>query len=161
MRNWVDRQMILQIVWGNKSFRVILSHRIRLILIKLCWRSYGRYSVQYGKGNWYKLTLAALQVFLTSSMMSSTMMAILLLTSPTTYRGGRSYHHHAIQVSRTFLYSLSVLGIRDILVRIRIRTQLCIRLLSSVTLRMQKKFFSHFFSFLITHPQAHYLHLKN
>jgi nestin len=65
----------------------------------------------------YKLTLAALQVFLTSSMMSSTMMAILLFTSPTTYRGGRSYHHRAFQVSDTFLpyrYSLSVLGICDI-----------------------------------------------
>ncbi len=74
---------------------------------KLCWRPY---SVQYG--NWYKLTLAALQVFFTSSIMSSTMMAILLLTSPTTYKGGRSYHHHAIQVSVTFLYSLSVLRIR-------------------------------------------------
>jgi hypothetical protein len=83
----------------KKIHSVILSHRIRLIL-----KNYveGRilYSTVTGT---YKLTLAALQVFLTSSIMSSTMMAILLFTSPTTYRGGRSYHHHAFQVYFTFL----------------------------------------------------------
>ncbi len=47
-----------------------------------------------------------------------------------------------------------MLGTRDILVQIRI--QLRKRLLSSVTLRMQKKFFFFIF-FLITYSQAHYL----
>jgi hypothetical protein len=58
----------------------------------------------------------------------------------------------------------AVLGIRDILVRIRIcisvsLTNVRIRLLSLVTLRMPKNFFFH--SFFITDPQAHIFSLKN
>ncbi len=67
------------------------------------------------------------------------------------------------------LHQQPVLGIRDILVRIRIwtsdkrirlrlRIQLWIRLRSSVTLRMPKNFF--LISFLITYPQANYLQSK-
>ncbi len=56
----------------------------------------------------------------------------------------------------------AVLGIRDIQVRIRIRTSdygiriLEIRILSSVTLRMEKYFFLHII-FLVTYPQRYYL----
>jgi hypothetical protein len=44
-------------------------------------------------------------------------------------------------------------GTSDLQIRIRLR----IRLLSSVTLREQKKFFFHIVSYCITYPQAHYL----
>jgi hypothetical protein len=56
-------------------------------------------------------------------------------------------------LSDHMLLALPVLGIRDIFVRIR--------LLSSVTLRMQKNYFFPSYFFLITYPQPHYLQSYN
>jgi serine/threonine protein kinase len=60
------------------------------------------------------------------------------------------YLHHKVSIFKP------VLGIRDILVRIRILLR--IRLLSSLNLWMPKIFFSYFF--LINCPQAHHIQSK-
>ncbi len=60
-------------------------------------------------------------------------------------------HKGSIESRQNWRFS-SVMGIRDILVRIRI--QLRIRFLSELILRIQKKYFFHIF--LITCPQAHH-----
>ena len=59
-----------------KTYRMVTRTIIKYTIIYFCWT--------------HTRTLAALQVFLTSSIISSTMMAIFPFTSPTTYNGGRS-----------------------------------------------------------------------
>ncbi len=68
------------------------------------------------------------------------------------FKSGRTFSLHIPSFVPCFL--VSVLGIRDILVRIRIR------LLSSVILRKQKNYIYIYIFFLITCPEAHYLHSK-